>query len=150
MKYFVRILAVVVPFLTMPLMLEAAVVYKWVDENGEVHYSDQPNNTTAQQVPLQAAPPPDPNAQKRQEQSGKWLKIREEERQLKAEEAAKAKQHEEERQQQCLQAKVQLKNYDRARYLYKPEEGDKEIILSDNERKAATEELKESIESLCS
>ncbi|MEO5703133.1 MAG: DUF4124 domain-containing protein [Gammaproteobacteria bacterium] len=144
-----RYTLVLMSFLLTPLVLHAAGVYKWVDENGKIQYGDRPGNALAQQVPLQAAPPPDPNVQKRQEQQDKLVKVQEEERKLKDKEVVDAKKKDEERQQQCMQAKTRLKNYERARYLYKAEEGDKEAILSDGERAVATEENKKLIEEIC-
>lgn len=144
-----RYTLVLMTFLMAPLALHAAGVYKWVDENGNVQYGDQPGNATAQQVPLQAAPPPDPDAQQQQEQKDKLLKVQEEDNKLKDKETLEAKKKDEEREQQCLQAKTRLKNYERARYLYKAEEGDKETILSDDERAVATEETKKLIEEIC-
>ncbi|MEO7557459.1 MAG: DUF4124 domain-containing protein [Gammaproteobacteria bacterium] len=135
--------------LAAPLTLSAAGVYKWVDAEGKVHYSDRPGNAAAEQVPLKAAPPPDPTRQQRQEKTNKFLQIREDERKQSEEDAVKAKQTQKEREQQCLHAKAKLRDYERARYLYNPEEGDKETILSDAERNAATGEVKKSIEELC-
>ena len=144
-----RLTPVLVLILAVPLTLSAAGVYKWVDAEGKVHYSDHPGNGAAKQVPLKAAPPPDPIGQQRQEKTNKFLQIREDERRQGEEDALKAKQTQKEREQQCLHAKAKLRDYERARYLYKPEEGDKEIILSDAERSAATGEIKKSIEELC-
>lgn len=144
-----RTLLVLVLVLAAPLTLSAAGVYKWVDSEGKVHYSDRPGNVAAEQVPLKVSPPPDPAGRQRLEKTNKFLQIREDERKQSEEDALKAKQTHEEREQQCLHAKAKLKDYERARYLYKPEEGDKEIILSDAERNAATGEVKKSIEELC-
>ena len=36
-----------------------AQVYKWVDEKGNVHYSDRPQNLDAEQLDIVLAPPSD-------------------------------------------------------------------------------------------
>ena len=144
----VLIFAFTVSALVMPVV-HAAGVYKWVDENGKVQFGDQPGNAVAEQVQIKAAPPPDPGLKKKQEQSDKLIKVQEEERKLKDEETAKAKQKEDVREKQCLHARTQLKNYERARYLYKPGAGEQDAILSDEERKLATEEATKSIDDFC-
>jgi len=39
-----------------------AEVYKWVDDSGQVHYSDRASAPSADKVKLQAAPPSAPPA----------------------------------------------------------------------------------------
>ena len=53
-----------------------AEIYKWVDENGDVHYSDQRPNQAADTVDIEAAPPGNsPQAVERNKQVDDALKI---------------------------------------------------------------------------
>jgi len=45
-----------------------AQVYKWVDEDGQVHYGDQPDNTQAEQVQIRTNETTTPRAIDKQEQ----------------------------------------------------------------------------------
>lgn len=126
-----------------------AAVYKWFDADGTVQYSDQPNNSSARKVPLKSAPPPDTSVQQRQERQNKLLDVMEDERKTRDNERAEAKLKQEQREKECALARVRLKNYERAQYLYVEEEADKRAILSEEERKAAMDEAKQAVENLC-
>lgn len=43
--------------LHMPVMLQAAEIYKWTDATGTIHYSDKPKNPAA--IPIDLIPAPD-------------------------------------------------------------------------------------------
>lgn len=48
----------------------SAEVYKWVDDKGQVHYSDRASAPSADKVKLPAAPPPQPSARNPASTSG--------------------------------------------------------------------------------
>lgn len=42
--------------LVFPTLLQAAGVYKWVDEHGNIHYSDAPQNLPAEKIDISPEP----------------------------------------------------------------------------------------------
>lgn len=128
----------------------AAGVYKWVDEQGKVHYGDRPGNNNASKIAVPSSPPPsDKSLSERNAKRDKLLQTMADERKLKEEDASKAKQQSEERKQRCIEAQDKVKRYERARYIYKPTEGGQEIIFSEEERQKATVEAKKAVEEWC-
>jgi len=128
-----------------------AAIYKWVDEQGKVHYSDRPQGTSSHEVPLKntpAAPSRDNNLQQRQEQQKKLLQVFEDERKAKEQAQAETKAKQAEREKQCALAKVRLKNYEDSQYLYAQDQ-DKREILTHEQRKQATVEAKQAVEEWC-
>ena len=129
---------------------QAAGVYKWVDEQGKVHYGDRPGSNNASKIAVPSSPPPsDKSLSERNAKRDKLLQTMEEERTLKEEDSRKAKQKSEEREQRCIEAQDKLKRYERAQYIYKPAEGGQEIIFSEEEREKATVEAKKAVEEWC-
>lgn len=89
---------------------QAAGVYKWVDEQGKVHYGDRPGNSNASKIAVPtASPPADKSLSERNAKRDKLLQTMEEERKLKEEDSRKAKQEGAERTQRCIQAQDTLK-----------------------------------------
>lgn len=129
---------------------QAAGVYKWVDEQGKVHYGDRPGNSNASKIAVPKSPPATDNSlSERNAKRDKLLQTMEEERTLKEEDSRKAKQKSEEREQRCIEAQDKLKRYERAKYIYKPAEGGQEIIFSEEEREKATVEARKAVEEWC-
>lgn len=54
-------------------LCNAGGVYKWVDDNGVVHYGDRPNTTEAQEVKIDPAPEVDPAAEEKLRQQRQQL-----------------------------------------------------------------------------
>ena len=125
----------------------AAGVYKWVDENGKVHYGDQPGNSSAREVILPATPAPDENQRAHEQKQKKLLQVFEQERQEKSEQEAKAEQQK--REQECTLAKARLKNYEQAGELTTKDKDGKERTLSKSEYKQALDDAKQAVEHWC-
>lgn len=132
--------------LAMPVVL-AAGVYKWVDENGKVHYGDRPN-PGAQTMPVPSAPRGDATLQQRTERRDKLLQSFEEERKATEEGRSKAKLERARREQECALAQARLKNYQDARYIY-VQDKDKRDILTETQRKTAEDEAKQAVAQWC-
>ena len=129
---------------------QAAGVYKWVDEQGKVHYGDRPGNNNASKIAAPSSPPAsDKSLSERNAKRDKFLHTMAEERKLKEEDAGKAKLKSEQRKQHCIEAQDKVKRYERAQYIYKPAEGGQEIIYSEEEREKATVEAKKAVEEWC-
>ncbi len=145
-----RFLIIVLLMYFFGLAAQAAGVYKWVDEQGKVHYGDRPGNNNASKIAVPSSPSPsDKTLSERNAKRDKLLQTMEEERKLKEEEGLKTKQKEAERARRCIEAKDTVRRYERARYIYTPTEGDKEIILSEDERKKAMDEARKAVVEWC-
>lgn len=86
----------------------AADAYKWVDEDGRVHYGDQPGNASAREITLPATQPMDEAVRARGQKQQKLLQVFEEERREKAEQTAKAKAEQQKREEACGLARIRL------------------------------------------
>ncbi len=113
-----------------------AGVYKWVDAQGNVHYSDKPQVQDAEQVEIESRPtdPARVSAQREalQEQAQEHSQQRAEQRQAKKEQEAESADEAEKRAAACTKARERRERYQTAHRLYKP--------LPDGERQYLTDE----------
>lgn len=90
----------VFPLIFVP-MIVVAEIYKWVDEDGRVHYGEKPPVEDASKVEIKDSPRVDDSLQQQSIDQQKLLQIYEEERNLKKEEKLKAEKEKAERKKQC-------------------------------------------------
>lgn len=119
-----------------------AEVYRWVDEEGAVHFGDRPTaNAEPVRVPRSGTQqePSDTQAQ-RQEKTRRLLHAWEEERRISAEQKAQEKEARETRRKSCLRAQNELLDLDNGGRIYELDEQgqrvywDEERIESDKLR----------------
>jgi len=126
----------------------AAEVYKWVDEDGNTHYGDQPAANGARPLNLDTQPDnTDDELRQRREKRDKLLEVFAEEReqQEKAQRAAEQARQ----QERCRNMRQQLQQYRQSRYLYEENEAGEQRILTDTERTAEEQKLRRIIEKEC-
>ena len=106
------------PVLIVPAALvfaaaQAQQVYRWVDAQGNVHYSQTPPPSAATKVKVieVAAPPPDPTGVAEQKQLVKSVAAADAARQKAAQETAQAAAKKAQQQQACDAARKQLQAY---------------------------------------
>jgi len=127
-----------------------AEVYKWTDDRGKVHYSDQPvENSQQLQVNESRSPAPAVSSEQREERRRKLLQALEEDRANREQQKEKQKQVAARRQRQCVLAKDRLKNYEGANTLYDLDSKGNRVTLSDAQRKKAIDQLRSQIEQNC-
>lgn len=136
----------------MPLVVYAGV-YKWVDENGKVHYGDQPK-TSQPAVEMKvddAAPTPSYSDDElsREEKRERLLQSMEEDRADKQEMREKKKAEKERNRQKCNRYRDQMRHYERASSLYKLDKDGNRVYMSDGERARATKNLQSNIKKYC-
>lgn len=136
----------------MPLVVYAGV-YKWVDENGNVHYGDQPK-TSQPAVEMKvddAAPTPSYSDDElsREEKRERLLQSMEEDRADKQEMREKKKAEKERNRQKCNRYRDQMRHYERASSLYKLDKDGNRVYMSDGERARATKNLQSNIKKYC-
>lgn len=130
--------------LLMGLMISAgaaAGVYRWVDAQGNVHYSDKPQSQQAEELQIQSRPtdPSRVNAQRQamQEQAQQHAEQREEQRQAKKEQETEAADEAQKRATNCTKAKERQERYQTAHRLYKPlPDGERQYLSAEEIDKA--------------
>ena len=128
-----------------------AAVYKWVDEDGRVHYGDRPESQRAapvQMPPAQpsgsVAPPVD-----RQSRQRRLVDTLEEDRLRRLEERAKAETERADRSRRCAWARDRMRRYESAGFLYDLDERGERRALSDAERRRALGQAQAEIDKWC-
>jgi len=131
----------------------AGDIYKWTDEEGNVHFGDRPLGEQPERLAIQSKPT-DPAkiqamAQARSQAAAKA-----------AEEAAAAQpegpSEEElqaqanERAQKCTTYRAQLQKYVTSRRLYREDESGERVYLDEGEMQAAREQVETRVEEYCS
>ena len=123
----------------------SAQVYKWVDDNGRVHYSETPPaGTKPSEVKPPAAQPQQRPAQDLQSQEIDFRRRQVEQRQIEEREAVE----DANRRSRCDRAKEILAIAEHARRLYKVEKGER-VFLSDDEQRAAVARRREAVSRYC-
>jgi len=120
----------------------AATMYKWVDEKGQVIYSDQPPPGVKAEVVKPPPPPANPNAAKELANAEAEMKQREKQRIEKAEKAEKARQDAEKKQEVCTRARQQIATLQREDLYRFNEKGERYLLDADMRAKEAEEQQK--------
>jgi len=129
-----------------------AGVYKWVDENGQVHYGDAPQGESSEQLDLnnKKADPAADNETGRREYRKKLLDSYATERKQKQEQKAKQEEQQAEQKQRCDQARKRLYDYEHAAFLYdRDKKTGERAILNDEQHKAAMENARAAVKRYC-
>lgn len=105
--------ALIVPAALVFAAAQAQQVYRWVDAQGNVHYSQTPPPSAASKAKMIeiAPPPPDPTGVAEQKQLVKSVAAADAAKQKAAEEAAQAAAKKAQQQQACDAARKQLQAY---------------------------------------
>ena len=123
-------------WLLLPLAAGAQGLYKWVDEKGVVHYSDQPPAGKSGQK-LNVAPQP-PLENKEPQRSRSWQEQLQDsnERRYQEEKQQKAQQQKaREAEQKCQRARNALDSLKRERPLYRVDKQGERSYMEDEERR---------------
>ncbi len=135
------------------LSVVQAQIYKWVDDNGQVHYSEKTPDKryVAKEMHLRGSVPQAATItlQQRKQKRNHLLRAFDEERKLRNDAQAQKKQQEAYRRHNCILARDQLKNYQRAGALYNLDKKGKRIYLSGSQRSRAEANLKSKISRWC-
>ena len=126
-----------------------AEVYKWVDEQGKVHYGDHRSSQEAESLKLRSSPASDPANEEQRLEQQKLLESYAEKRKEKQLKAAEIKKERENRRQNCDKAKVKMYAYEHARYLYDVDKEGNRRILSDEEHAKASQTAKGAVDHWC-
>ena len=130
----------------------ASDIYKWVDEDGNVHYGDKPIGTQSERMAIasSATDPARVNAATRATADARTAAAERREERI-ADEAARAEQRAEaeQRAQQCADARAAMQRFITARRVYQEDENGERVYLDDAERQAARDRVENQISEHC-
>jgi hypothetical protein len=129
-------------------------IYKWTDENGNIHYEDRPSGAASEERLSMSYRRTDSAAvnqriqarNERQTARDEARSVAEAEEQEAADKAAEAA----ERAQACERARARLETYLQSRRLYRTDESGERVYLDDTERQEARQKAEEQITEFCS
>ncbi len=131
----------------------AGEIYKYVDENGEVHYGDRPTGDPAEQrMALVSRGTNSSAVNARIDQRRERDAARDEARQLREneeQEAAAQRADADERAAKCEENRARLRSYDEARRLYKEDDNGERVYLDESERAEAEARVRDMITEYC-
>lgn len=132
-----------------------AAVYKWVDEKGQVHYSNRPQGDDARELKIRdqrinTTPGASPEtAQQRLEKQRKFIEAERQEKEAIQEEKLKQREKEQKRERQCHQARDYLANISGSGVLYDLDEKGQRVYLTEEQKGKAIEAARRDVEQLC-
>ena len=136
-----------------PLSLYAGV-YKWVDDNGKVHYGDQPQSSQPSiEMNIDVTSPAPVGSGEdqltREEKRERLLQSMEEDRLEKHEQREKQKAIRAQNRQKCNRYRDRMRHYQRANALYRLDKDGKRVYVSDSDRAKSTKKLQAQIDRYC-
>jgi len=120
----------------------SAALYKWVDANGRVVYSDHPPINVKSEIVGAAAPPSNPDAVKELANKDAELKKRQSDRQDDAKKSEKARAEAQKLASLCTQARAQAAGLRRADVsMYRLNEKGERVVMDEATRKSEADRL---------
>ncbi|MCW9030825.1 MAG: DUF4124 domain-containing protein [Gammaproteobacteria bacterium] len=135
--------------------VDAASVYKWVDEDGQVHYGSRPKHEDAEQVEIKnryidSGNQPAPlSAQERADKQQKFINALDAENESISEEKRKQREQEEQNIARCNAARDQLKRREAASALYDLDEKGNRVLLDKKQYEIAMEQARARVHKWC-
>jgi len=143
------------PLFTMLVLLAlagtdaGAEIYKCTDAAGKTQYTDRPCGASAAVITPRAVPAQDEDSDARMQKTRKLLRAYEEERRQEQQQKSEASARAEERERNCKQAKIRYRQITEANRVVRLEEDGNQVVLSDAERTAATEQARQAVAQWC-
>ena len=143
-------LAIVLAFALAATGVQAGTMYKWVDEKGVTHFSeDPPPDGKAQKIDVKPLPSSS-NAPATHPQDWRARELELRQKRLDKERAEKRSQHDaSEREARCLRAQRSLDQLNRQRPLYEVDKQGNRVYMDDKERAAEIESVRRAVEANC-
>ncbi len=144
-------------FIFLPLLsnVNAADVYKWIDEDGQVHYGHKTENKNAKKIEIKnryidsgnsTAPL---SAEERVDKQKRFLNALEADNKSIAEEKRKKKEQAELKISRCNASRDQLKRYENSGALYDLDEKGNRILLNKKQYEQAMAQARARVEKWC-
>jgi len=147
-----RLMPAVLAALAISGAAAAGQIYKWVDDNGSVHYEDRPTNTAqVARLDIQSRATDNEAVRARIEAQRETDAVREQVRSEAPPEMSKAevRAEQEERAQKCQTYKDRLEAFVRSTRLYKEDDSGERQYLDEDEVMAARSRVEEQIRKYC-
>jgi hypothetical protein len=131
----------------------AGEIYKWTDEDGNVHYEDRPAGDEVERVAVSSSNTNNSavrasiDARRARESERADARSKREEE---AQKAAAAEQLAAERAQKCADSRARMESYLQARRLYKEDENGERVYLDDSQIMDARSQAQDDIQAYCS
>ena len=129
-----------------------AEIYKWVDENGNVHYGDKPGQTDSQKVEINTdseTVQPETGMADRLETQQKMLQIYEEERLEKEQQRHQAERKKEVTRKKCGELKDYHRNLKQASRLYVLDDDGNRKYLNESSHENKIQEIEKQLAKYC-
>ena len=133
----------------------AASVYKWVDEDGQVHYGSKPKHENAKQIEIKnryidsGNIPPPLSAQERVDNQKKFINALDAENKSISDAKIKKKEEEERKVTRCNASRDQLKRAESASALYDLDEKGNRVLLNKKQYDIAMAQARARVEKWC-
>ncbi len=128
----------------------AAGVYRWLDEDGNVHYGDKPpSKEESTLIEINSAPAPRPEDVERRVKTQRLLDALESQREREKHETAQARAEKARQQGNCQSARRQVELYQRANNISRLGPEGERIYLSDEERGQALDRARTLVGQWC-
>lgn len=142
-------------FILIAPLAATAGVYKWVDDNGKVHYGDQPQaSQPSVEMNIDDTITVDASAgedqMSRAEKRERLLQAMEEDRIEKEEQREKQSALKQRNRQKCNRYRDRMRHYQRASGIYRLDRDGNRVFMSESERASATRKLQANINKYCS
>lgn len=127
-------------------------IFKWVDDQGNTHYGDKPNDdqsATRLNIEEPESKKVIPDDADRDERRRRLADVMQEDRLKKKEEKQKALEEKKELDKKCVYAKDQLRQYEDSGYLYRLDKDGNRITMPDEHRTAVINDLRAKIKTNC-
>ncbi len=128
----------------------AAGVYRWVDEQGKVHYGDRPPKKEASTpIEIESAPVPAPDDDERRRKTRRLLEAIESERDRNKQEEAQAKADKARQETNCRSARRRVELFQRANNISRRGPDGERTYLDEKEREQALAQARSLVDRWC-
>ena len=125
-------------------------VYKWVDEDGNVHFGDRPQADDAQVIDPKPAPPASTGARQRYERTQRVLEAFTAERKEREDARHARREEAEERKRKCSVAQAEQQRRETSAHLYYRDDAGNKRIIEGAEYDAAIKDARDAVTHWCS
>jgi hypothetical protein len=130
----------------------AAEIYKWVDEDGTIHYGDRPTGDVDEQRIAIASRPTDPDrvkqeVQARLDREQRMAELETQQPQGPSEEDLRAEA--EERNQKCNMFRQRMESFTNSRHLYREDSDGERVYLDESEMQDARDKVQGQVNEYC-
>ena len=131
----------------------AGDIYKWVDEDGNVHYGDKPVSNESERVPIESRPTDRARIQS-QYQAAAQARAENRDARAQADEASREAEEDrraqaEERRQRCEASRATLQRFVTSRRIYTQDESGERVYMDEAQMQAARERVENDVNKYC-